>query len=163
MKKSDIDAATEMRLQSWLDTYPNDVANVSREWIEQRNNEQRSDEKKQARINRFLHENNVGWVAKDEHGSVIGVTTPYIDEQGVQQVGSLYVDKKYLGLGVASELMKRVMEYFDTNKLIELSVVSYNERAKAFYRKWGFKEVPDSESLFDDKIPEIKMIRKADA
>lgn len=55
--------------------------------------------------------------------------------------------------------MEKVIDWFDDSKPIELWVVAYNERAKAFYRKWGFEEVAGSEQLFDGKIPEVKMIR----
>lgn len=77
-------------------------------------------------------------------------------------MGSLYVSKEFHGSGVSHELMQKVVDWFDDNKPIELGVALYNERAKTFYRKWGFEEVPDSESLFDGMIPEVKMIRKGD-
>lgn len=56
--------------------------------------------------------------------------------------------------------MEKVIDWFDESKPIELGVAAYNERAKAFYRKWGFEEIVGSEQLFDGKIPEVKMIRK---
>jgi GNAT superfamily N-acetyltransferase len=89
------------------------------------------------------------------------MTTPYYDNHGIQHVGSLYVDKNWHGKGVGAALMQKVIEWFDPTKPIELGVAVYNERAKAFYRKWGFEEIPGSESLFADKIPEIRMVRKA--
>lgn len=88
--------------------------------------------------------------------------TPYRDENGTQQVGSMYVDKNWHGKGVGGALMQRIIEWADPAKPIELGVVAYNERAKAFYRKWGFEEIPGSETLFDSKIPEVKMVRKGD-
>jgi ribosomal protein S18 acetylase RimI-like enzyme len=75
----------------------------------------------------------------------------------------MYVATAWHGKGVGSALMQEVIDWFDAKKPIELGVVAYNERAKAFYRKWGFEEVADSESLFDDKIPEIRMVRKGGA
>jgi GNAT superfamily N-acetyltransferase len=101
-------------------------------------------------------------VAKDADGTIIGVTTPYIDENGIQHVGSLYTDKRWHGKGVGAKLMEKVIAWSDPTKPIELGVATYNERAKAFYRKWEFEEIPGSDMLFDDKIPEIKMIRKGD-
>ncbi|MEO8691817.1 MAG: GNAT family N-acetyltransferase [Candidatus Saccharimonas sp.] len=160
MRPEDVAEATEMRLQSWLDTYPNDSHGVSREWIEAHNEGQRSDEKHRLRLERFALPNTKGWVARDLGGKIIGATNPYTDDNGVQHVGSLYVDKDFHGRGVGSALMKKVVEYFNSTKPIELSVASYNDRAQAFYRKWGFEEIPDSESMFADMIPEIKMLRK---
>lgn len=166
MSVDDIEPATEMRLQSWLDTYVNDDAGVSREWIEQRNALQMSPEKRQSRRERFLKGKAGGtfnaWVAKDAAGKVIGSTTPFIDEDGRQRVGSIYVDKEYLGKGISNELMQRAIDWFDPSKPVELTVVSYNERAKAFYRKWGFEEVLGSDGLHDGEVlPEVRMVRKA--
>lgn len=164
MTVDDIEPATAMRLQSWLDTYVNEQAGVTREWIEQRNKTQLSEEKIAARLDRFLENKANGtmnsWVARDDNGTIIGSTTPYIDQAGVQHLGSLYVDKNYHGSDVASQLMQRVVDWFDPTNDIVLGVVSYNERAKAFYEKWGFVEVSDSDHLFDEMIPEVTMIRK---
>lgn len=164
MTQEDIDAATEMRLASWLDTYPSAEHGVERGWIEERNRQQRSPEIAASRRERFnagkMKKTLQAWVARDVSGKIVGSTTPFIDEDGSQHVGSLYVDKAWHGTGVGSSLMQKVIDWFDPTKDIELGVVSYNERAKAFYRKWGFKEVISSETLFAEKIPEVKMIRK---
>lgn len=161
MTPEDVEEATEMRLQSWLETYPNDEVGVSKEWVEERNQAQRSESKNAARRDRLADPNAAGWVARDRQGKIIGVTNPFTDENGVQHVGSLYVDSHFHGGGVGGALMQRIVDYFDDTKPIELHVVEYNERAKAFYRKWGFVEVENSRSLFDDKIPEVKMVREA--
>lgn len=155
-----IDEANEMRLQSWLDTYVNEELGITREWIEARNKDQMSDEVRARRLERLKDPKSAGWVALDGAGKVIGVATPYIDEEGRQHVGSLYVDRAWHGAGVGGRLMQKVIDWCDPNKPIELGVVVYNERAKAFYRKWKFREVLGSEELFDNKIPEVKMIRK---
>ena len=154
-----VDEATEMRLQSWVDTYVNDDLGITKEWIEARNREQMSDERRQARLERLNQPNSAYYVARDNNGKIIGVTNPYVDEEGAQHVGSLYVDKDWHGKGVSHALMQKVIDWSDKNKPLELGVVIYNKRARNFYRKWGFEEVPNSETLFDDKIPVIKMIR----
>ena len=160
MKPEDVEASTEMRLQSWLDTYINEEYGVTEEWIKERNERQRSSESAEQRV-QALKEKGTGWVAKSSSGEIIGATTPYIDTNGVQHVGSMYVNKDYHGMGVGHSLMQKVIDWADPAKSIELTVASYNERAKEFYKKWGFVEVPDSETVFEEKIPEIKMIRKA--
>lgn len=156
-----IEEATEMRLQSWLDTYVNDKFGVTRQWIEDRNKLQMSDAYRKRRLELLSNPKLQSWIAKDESGKVIGMTSPYTDTNGIQHVGALYVDKEWHGKGVSGQLMQKVIDFLDPTKPIELTVVAYNERAKAFYRKWGFQEVPGSESLFDDKIPEVKMVRSA--
>lgn len=166
MTTSDVDEASVMRMQSWLDTYPNEEHGVTREWVEKKRSLQLSEVKRQSRKSKFeklkAEGLGTGWVAKDPSGVIIGATTPWIDESGVQHVGSLYVAKEWHGTGVASTLMQKVIDWFDPTKPIVLGVASYNERAKAFYRKWGFVETDDSEELFDGVIPEINMARKGD-
>lgn len=165
MTIDDIEPATEMRLQSWLDTYVNESSGVTREWIEERNREAKSLDRQESRVKRFIQAKKDGtfnaWVAKDTQGDIIGSTTPFVDDEGRQHLGSLYVDKKWHGKGVASQLMQQVVDWFDSEEPIELMVATYNDRAKAFYRKWEFEEIPGSEEFFDDKIPEIKMVREA--
>lgn len=165
MQPEDIEAATQMRLQSWIDTYVNEEHGISREWVEKRNRAQLSNEKVKLRLERLLMGRAQGtfnaWVAKGVEGDIIGSTTPFIDEDGTRHLGSLYVDKAYHGTGVAHELMQKAMDWLGAENDIELGVVVYNERAKAFYRKWDFEEVVGSENLFADKIPEVKMVRKA--
>lgn len=155
--------ATEVRLKSWLDTYVNDELGITREWIERRNTAQLTEEKHLARIDRLVNDKPKGifnaWVALDESNEVIGVVTPLIESDGTQLIGSIYVDKSWHGTGVGGDLMRVAIDWFDSSKPIQLGVASYNERAKAFYRKWGFKEVPGSEELFDGLIPEVKMVR----
>ena len=163
MTADDIEAATLMRAESWLDTYINDEIGVTRKWIEERNLLQLTPEKNELRKERLsdtIH--HAGWVAKDSFGKIIGSTTPYIDEDGRQDIGSMYVEKNWHGKGVSTALMQKAIDWFDTTRPIELGVVKYNERAKAFYRKWGFEEVPNSETLFADKIPSILMVRKGE-
>lgn len=160
----DLDDSTRMRMQSWLDTYVNDEFGVTEEWVRERYEGKFSPETFTARVQRFKTAKEKGtlnaWVARDAGGSLIGSTTPYVTEDGLQRLGSLYVDKKAHGSGVASELMQRVVDWFDPEKPIYLEVVSYNERAKAFYRKWGFEEIPGSEKIFADLIPDVTMIRQ---
>ncbi|HSW77434.1 MAG TPA: GNAT family N-acetyltransferase [Candidatus Chromulinivoraceae bacterium] len=162
MTEADIEPATAMRLQSWLDTYVNNEAGVTREWVEARNKQQLSPEKVAARLERFKTAKVVGWVAKDENEKIIGVATPYADADGVQHVGSIYVDKAWHGTGIGGRLMEKIIAWSDPTKAIVLSVAAYNERAKAFYRKWGFEEIPDSKMLHEDVIPIIVMTRKGD-
>lgn len=160
ISSENIDEANIVRLNSWLDTYVNNEIGVTGEWIAKRNERQMSDEYKKRRLDRLNNPNSIGWVAKDINGTIIGVATPRTDVEGVQHVGSLYVNKNWHSKGVGSALMQKIIDWFDSSKPIVLGVVTYNERAKAFYRKWGFVEISGSETLFDNMIPEIMMSRE---
>jgi GNAT superfamily N-acetyltransferase len=162
MTLNDIEPATYVRLQSWLETYVNEEAGVTREWVKARNEEQLSPERVAMRKKWLQDANGAMWVAKDLEGNVIGVASPRRDGKGLQRVGSLYVDKKWQGKGVGGQLMQQIIDWSNPTQPIYLGVASYNERAKGFYQKWGFKEIPDSDELFDNVIPTITMIRKGD-
>lgn len=62
-------------------------------------------------------------------------------------------------LGLAQQLMHLANQWFG-DAPVELEVASYNERAKAFYRKNGFCEMPETEFLLAEKIPSVKMFRE---
>jgi len=119
-----------------------------------------SEAARRTRLERLNNPRAAGWVAKARNGTVIGLATPYRDDEGNQHVGSLYVAKEWHGKGVSQALMQNIIDWFDDTKPIVLGVVAYNDRAKAFYRKWGFREVPGSEMVYDNLIPEIMMSRE---
>jgi len=158
-----IDEANNVRLSSWLETYVNEDLGITREWIHERNQLQLTDDAKKKRLEQLTNPNFAGWVATDEMGKVVGVVAPYVDESGHLHVGSLYVNSEWHRKGVGGALMQKVISWCDPKNPIELGVATYNKRAKAFYQKWGFEEIPDSERLFANKIPEIMMIRKGDS
>lgn len=164
MQPDEIDAATLMRMQSWIDTYSNPDLGITSEWIEERFAQQLLPESRQIRLERFSRNKAAGtfnaWAAHDEAGNIIGVTTPFITPEGKQKIGSIYVDKDWHGTGVGNQLMQKAVDWLDPTKPIYLGVATYNDRAKAFYRKWSFEEIPDSEELYDEKIPQIMMIRQ---
>ena len=151
-----------MLAKSWLDTYVNQDLDIDKEWIEgvsRFRKERDTDEKIAATLG------NNDWrylVAVDKDGEVIGGSVQKVLPVNEQDLQALYIDKSYKGSGLAQDFMKEIMNGFDLLKPKTLGVATYNDRAKAFYLKYNFKEVPGSETKFLDKIPEIKMIRKGD-
>ena len=162
--EADAEAIIKMHAASWLDTYPNDEAGVSYEWIKDRTDKWSTPEKlasRRERIKQSLEDPNYMYkVAVTPDGKIIGLACPFRDETA-QRVGGLYVDKEYQGKGLGKLLMDEILNWSDPKRPLELEVASYNERAKAFYRKYGFVEVEGSERLYD-VLPVVEMIRKGD-
>ena len=160
----DVESLIAMHDQSWLDTYPDEKAGISREWVQQRINRYPHSEKIEKRLKMIsqaeIDQNILIRIAKDKAGNVVGLIMPYRDRE-TQQVGAIYIDKAYYGTGLAQRLMAEIIAWADPKWPLELEVASYNERAKAFYRKHGFEEVAGSERLHEI-IPVIKMIRKGE-
>jgi ribosomal protein S18 acetylase RimI-like enzyme len=79
----------------------------------------------------------------------------------------LYVHPDYFGKGVAAELFEAVLSKIGHTAWIELEVVTHNNRAKNFYKKYGFEVLnPDSvdtefELVGGKKIPEHYMLSKS--
>lgn len=67
---------------------------------------------------------------------------PFPDhKQKAMELVRLYVLKKYHGKGVAHQLMQFYLDEAQKARcpFLWLGVWEHNERAKAFYRKWGFE------------------------
>lgn len=165
MTVQDMDAVTALRKQSWIETYVNTEFGINQEWIETYFAAKAEMTPKAEREAHFVKAVEAGtfsaWVAVGENDTLIGTASALTTVTGAQRIGMLYVDKDWHGTGIAAELMQRLIDWFDPLKPIELEVVVYNERAKAFYRKWGFEEEHDKK-LHKEKLPEIRMIRQPD-
>jgi len=152
-----------MQAKSWLNTYPNPEKGVSREWVEARTKQWMMDDNLKKRRD-FIRASNKGdsiyIVAEDEAGAIVGIGICR-QEEGRYRLGALYVDVSHHGSGVARQLMEKLLAWAGP-VTIELEVVSYNERAKAFYRKHGFREVDGSEHILHEILPVITMEREGE-
>lgn len=63
-----------------------------------------------------------------------------ISDDGVGEIDSIYVEEHLRGQGVGSELMRRALAWLENKKVTAkiVSVMSGNEEALAFYRRFGF-------------------------
>jgi ribosomal protein S18 acetylase RimI-like enzyme len=163
--EADVSAIIAMLDQSWLDTYPNEAAGVTRKWIQELINRESMEEKIEKRrdvIRRCKGNPDALYqVAENGRGKIIGIIAPFRNNTA-QRVGAIYVDKAHQGTGLAKKLMDQIIAWADPHRPLDLEVASYNERAKAFYRKYGFKEIEDSGHIVHERIPAITMIRKGD-
>ena len=153
----------EMNLQSWHDTYFKPEIGVTHEWIDEVRGNRLSEEgikkfadgirEKAVNLNHFiltakgLGGEVIGWVGAEKLG----------DERGSLNV--IYVAKEYHGLGLGRELMEKAMKWLGERE-ISVEVASYNERAKAFYQKFGFVEEGEPFIGNFELLPEVKMIRR---
>ncbi len=145
--------------QSWLDTYVNKEHRVSREWIQEVNRHRILSGNIKSTQEGLSKNSSASWVAKDSKGKIVGVAVVFINERKEQNLRALYVDKGFHGKGVAGMLMESTMAWFDQDKPIYLGIAIYNDRARSFYKKWGFEEIEGSETKFLDRIPEVKMVK----
>lgn len=159
-----IDDAIEiinMHNKSWLDTYPNEEHGISREYIESmisnrltpKGIDQRRDniERSHNDPTYFLR------IAKDSGGHIVGFIDGFLEDDKYELAG-LYTDKQTHGSGLALILWNSYREWADPAKVIWLTVATYNDRARGFYKKNGFKELPETERLYgESRISVIDM------
>ena len=167
MKIEDAEAIRRFHRRSWRDTYPNEKAGVSREWVERVTDEWLTQEKMERSLEIFQSviddEKNQYYRLVEVDGEVMGfVHGTRRDDSGEQHLDAIYIDKDLQGTGMAQKLVGGLFGFLDLTRDIWLEVVSYNERAKAFYRKNGFEEVKGSDFLFKEVMPSIKMVRKGE-
>lgn len=158
---SDVEAIRRMQAQSWRDTYRNDEIGVTDDWLERETTNwftpERLDASRQWLGNVFPDPMQLYRVAY-RGNEVVGLAHFSTREDGIKRVEGLYTAKDTLGTGLAQQLMEQATEFMGDAEA-ELEVASYNERAKAFYRKYGFVETDKQNELFRDKIPSTTMIR----
>ncbi len=153
-----------MHGQSWRDTYPNEAEGVSRAWVEERTarwiTPEGIAESKEKMKGTYGHPDHFNKIALDGD-KVVGVVHASRTTEN-QHLQALYIAKEYYGTGLAQQLMEAALKWIDPGRPIDLQVVTYNERAKAFYRKYEFEEVPGTEDKFAEVIPVITMERKGE-
>lgn len=152
-----------MHNQSWIETYPNDAHGITQEYIENRVANRLSKEGLERRESgiQLSYDSPTYFlrIAKNDSGKIVGFIDGHI-EDGKYWLGGLYTLKSTHGTGLAQLLWGAYLPWTEGNDIV-LTVVSYNERAKAFYKKLGFTEEAGSERKFSDTpLPVIDMVRK---
>lgn len=158
----DVESIRRMQAQSWRESYRNDQLGVTAEWLKTYTDAWLTPESL-AESKRFLaplfknnQENFYRVALKDNQ--VVGFIHACLAENGNKRLWGLYTARSEHGRGLAQQLMHLANQWFG-DASVELEVASYNERAKAFYRKNGFCEMPGSEFVLAEKIPIVKMLR----
>lgn len=163
--KDDASALAAMHSQSWLDTYPNDNLGISIEYIKNRIADRVSDEgiKKRQAFIQESYDNPAYFlrIAKDYTGKIVGFIDGRLKDDHYELSG-LYTIKETYGSGLGKSLWNVYLAWTGDEKDIILTVATYNERARAFYAKLGFQDMPGTNRYFDESIiPVVDMKRTA--
>lgn len=142
LQPKDVLSMAQLHTTVWIETFTAKDYGIDLLWAQKR-----MEEKYLAKEIRLIQEatledsttaERVWFVVKDSFGKVIGMARPYRhDEEGLQRVGAIYVDKYYQGKGVADALMKKVIQWSKQDEPLYLWVAKENKRAKRFYERWG--------------------------
>ncbi len=175
MTLNDIDAISKIRQSAWVETYISEENDISAELINDYFAYRRKKQNKQEQINKIKDSisdpNKYFKVTKDEHGQVVGFIFGEKTATNRAILGSLYLEPRLIGKGNGRLLMDGFLKWLGKGVECELFVVSYNNRAINFYKKYGFvieSHEPTKEAHLDathplvSKMPVIKMVRKAE-
>lgn len=166
MRPEDAAAARRAQYEGWRDVYVR-PSGVSAAWLEEVWRPRLSE----AGIAEFASEvaerescpRIVQLVAEIDDGAgpeVVGLAIALAPEDGPQELRVLYVASRARGRGVGTALMNAVLDRMDLSRPASLGVAVFNEDARRFYRRFGFREVRGLESAFAGVIPEVTMTRR---
>jgi ribosomal protein S18 acetylase RimI-like enzyme len=164
---NDDDGIRYVQHQTWLATYPNEELGITREAINARFVNvspeivrRRAVNKQRINADPSVHI----WVAKNEHNSIIGFCIA-VKEALNGHVQAIYVLPAYQGRGAGKRLMQAALDWLGDRKPVTLSVATYNKKAMAFYRTFGFalndkmSEPTVAQLPSGVNIPQVEMIR----
>lgn len=168
----DAEAICDIRDRAWIAAYPNAELGITADDIKL--NAQGVDgEFVPRRIaylkERFAKGNGTGltiFVARVD-GKVVGYIDPKIDEHNRHSISAIYVAPEAQRMGIGSKLMQQALDLFGRDQNIFLEVVSYNQNAINFYKRFGFEEtntiVPEEQGRPDymKSLPQTEMVLKA--
>ena len=152
-----------MHAQSWRDTYQNDEIGVTEEWLATETESWLTPERlEQSRehLEKCFRDPTHFYRAVFQGNEAVGMLHVLTKDDGTKHLGALYISKDMQGTGLAQKLMTAADEWIAGSE-VDLEVASYNERAKAFYRKCGFEDANMVDELFKGKIPVMRMVREA--
>lgn len=159
---ADASVIAAIQRDTWLATYPNQDAGITREDISAKG---LGSEKKIEFWKKVIGSQGVDkrvWVAK-KGGVVVGYCVA--DKRASENsLGGLYVLPGEQGKGIGKQIMEEAFAWFGKGKRIVLSAANYNLESIAFYRSLGFEEVDEASEVIPSlpsgkKIPLVKMVK----
>ncbi len=170
---ADAEVICDIRDRAWIEAYPNTELGITAEDIKL-NAQGRNGEFLPRRIaylkDELAKDDGTGlttFVAKAD-GKVVGYIDPRIDEQNRRRIGAIYVSPEAQGMGIGGKLMAKVLDLYGRDQDIFLEVVSYNQIAIDFYKRFSFEKtdtvVPEEEGRPDymKSLPQVEMVLKAE-
>jgi ribosomal protein S18 acetylase RimI-like enzyme len=109
-------------------------------------------------IESFQDESRLFLIARNKaNQELIGYV--YAAKESPEQDLGIYILSLYHGTGLADALIEKALDWINKDQPISFEVVSYNERAISFYEKHEFQKIANSERVYLDCLPVLKMIK----
>jgi len=154
-------ALAPMHLQAWKESYITPDSGLTSEKIDSMLGEMLADIdfRKNTIAESLSNPDKVLYrVVKNSSGSIVGFLHGDKNET-CNELEGLYLLDEVKGSGVGGTLMEEFLSWIDAKKPCRLDVFSFNERAIAFYTKYGFKKTDEPAQMYKDTLPFIEMVR----
>ena len=158
----DATAIAQIQNDSWLATYPNEAAGITREdLVGYLGNIDARAFRWEGRLKKG--DPNIQISVLKQGDRVIGFCS-VTKMPNVGHVDALYLDPEFSGKGMGGEALEEGLRWLGNDKPIELEVASYNNRAIRFYERFGFRKqntIKPIDLQNRKEIPLILMVRDA--
>lgn len=135
----DAEQIIKVKNNSWLTAHVNEKFGVTKELLEQRFSEEDRFKKNVAKQQKYLsNQNRAKTYVICEREKIVGAGT---FDQDKNSISMLYLLKDYQSQGLGSRLMEVLLEEIDDKRTSQVEVAEYNQKARKFYEKFGFKTV----------------------
>lgn len=138
-KVEDAEPIAKVTSQTWLDTYPNNEAGITREDVRLRVQGEHGEETARS-IKRWrehikaIDDRDAVLVARSPD-KVVGFVAAKVEENGRRRIVAIYVLPKAQRKGAGGKLLEKALDWCGDKHDIYLDVVSYNQKAISFYEK----------------------------
>ncbi len=163
----DVRGIQEVFHKTWLATYPNEEARITRDDIEDRFKDAYSEERMAKRRENIekISSDGIFLVAK-ENEKVAGLCRASRTADR-NLLNAIYILPEYQGKGIGMKLWNAVQSFFNSSKDTYVEVATYNTNAIGFYKRLGFSDTgrrftdPKFVMKSGSNIPQMEMILKA--
>lgn len=167
----DAEIICDIRDRAWIEAYPNAELGITAKDIEI-NAKGLHGEFVPKRIAWFkdkLAKNDENWICyvAQINNVARGFVVASTEDDGRKFLNSIYVEPNFQGKGLGAMLMQKALDWLGGDEDIYLEVLSYNQNAINFYKRFGFEQtdaaVPEEPNLpaFIKSLPQMEMVLKA--
>ena len=136
-RREELALVREVLVETWHDTY-DAIYGVAR--VTEITNEWHALERLARGLDREAH---AFLVAEAADGSLLGTASATLGGGGLVTLGRLYVRPAHQGQGVGALLLRASEAWFPQGSRMRLEVETKNAKARRFYAKHGFSELPE--------------------
>lgn len=169
----DAEIICDIRDRAWIEAYPNPELGITAKDIEINAKGLHGEfvPKRIAWFKEKLPKNDENWICfvAQTNNVTVGFVVASNEDDGKKFINSIYIEPTFQGKGLGTMLMQRALDWLGNDEDVYLEVLSYNQNAINFYKRFGFEKtdtvVPLEEGAPDyiKPLPQIEMVLKTES